>query len=73
MSLINDVLVLGVQHGDAVTPLYVSMLFQILFPLSFLQNTERSSKSYTGGPDWLSSCLDIGHVTPASTTVLLFS
>ena len=73
MSLINDVLVLGVQHGDAVTHLYVSILFQILFPLSFLQNTEQSSKSYTGGPGWLSSCVDIGHVTPPSTTVLLLS
>lgn len=73
MSLISDVLVLGAQHGDAVTHLYVSILFQILFPLSFSQNTEQSSKSYTGGPGWLSSCVDIGHVTPPSTTVLLLS
>ena len=73
MSLINDVLVLGVQHGDSVTHLYVSILFQILFPFSFLQNTEQSSKSYTGGPGWLSCCLDIGYVTPPSSTVLLFS
>ena len=70
MSVINDVLVLGVQHGDSVIHLYVSILFQILYPFSFWQNTEQSSKSY---PGWLSSCLDIGHVTPSSTMVLLLS
>ena len=32
----------------------VSVLFQILFPLSFLQNIEQHSLCYTLGPYWLS-------------------
>ena len=50
----NVVLVSGVQQGDSVICIHVSILFQILFPFRVLQSTEQSSLCYTGGPCWLS-------------------
>ena len=50
----NVRLVSGVQHGDSVIPVYVSILFQILFLLRLLHNIEQSSLCYTGSPCWLS-------------------
>ena len=38
--LIYHVLVSGVQQSDSVTYIYVSILFQILFPYGLLQNIE---------------------------------
>ena len=39
----NAVLVSCVQQSDSVTRIYVSILFQILFPFILLQNIEQSS------------------------------
>ena len=39
-------LVSGVQQSDSVTRIYVSILFQILFPFIVLQNIEQSSLCY---------------------------
>ena len=47
-------LVSGVQQGDSVIHIHVSILFQILFPFRLLHNTEQSSLCYTVGPCWLS-------------------
>ena len=50
----NDVIsASGVQQGKPVTHTHVSLLFQTLFPLRSLCNTERSSLCYTAGPCWL--------------------
>ena len=46
-------LVSGVQQGDSVSHIHISILFQILFPFR-LQNIEQSSLCYTVGPCWLS-------------------
>ena len=46
-QLINVVLVSGVQQGDSVIHTHASFLFQILFPVRLLQNTEQSSLCYT--------------------------
>ena len=48
----NVVLVSGIQPGDAVIHMRVSVLFQVLFPLKLLQNMELSSLCYTVGPCW---------------------
>ena len=45
-------LVSGIQQGDAVIHMRVSVLFQVLFPLKLLQNMELSSLCYTVGPCW---------------------
>ena len=42
----NVVLVSGVQQSDPVIHMYVSILFQILFPLRLLQNIEQSFLCY---------------------------
>ena len=47
------VLVSGVQQSDSFIHIYVSILFQILFPFRLLQNIEQSSLCYTVGPCWL--------------------
>ena len=51
-------LVSGVQHSDSVTDMcvcvYIYIPFQILFPISLLQNIDYSSLCYTVGPCWLS-------------------
>ena len=50
-QLINDVvLVSGVQQRDSVIHVHVSILFQILFPIRLLQNSEQSSLCSTVGP-----------------------
>ena len=49
----NVVLVSGIQESDSVTHIHVSILFQILFPFSLLQNIEQSFLCYTVGPCWL--------------------
>ena len=46
-------LVSGVQQGDLVIHLHVSILFQILFPFRLLKNIEQSSLCYEVGPCWL--------------------
>ena len=48
------VLISHVQQSDSVSHIHASILFQILFPLKLLQNTEQSSLCYTIGPPWLS-------------------
>ena len=60
-------LVSGVQQSDSVTHIHVSILFQILFPFSLLQNIEQSSLCYTVGLCWL-SILDIAVCTCQSQT-----
>ena len=52
----NVVVVSGVQQSDSVIHIYVymSILFQVLFPYRLLQNIEYSSLGYTVGPCWLS-------------------
>ena len=53
--MINNVgLVSVVQQSDLVIRIDVSILFQILFPIRLLHNTEQSSLCYTVGPCWLS-------------------
>ena len=47
--MINNVLVSGVQQSDSVVQIYVSLLFQTLFPFRLLQSTEQSSLCYTAG------------------------
>ena len=55
IELINNVvLISGVRQSDSVIHIYVSILFQILFPFSLLQSIEQSSLCYTVGPCWLS-------------------
>ena len=55
VELINNVvLVSGVQQSDSVMHIYISILFQILFPFRLLQSIEQSSLCYTVGPCWLS-------------------
>ena len=51
-QLINVVLVSGVQQGDSVIHTHASFLFQILFPIRLLQNTEQSSLCYTESSYW---------------------
>ena len=48
------VLVSGIQQSDSVIHMYVSILFQILFPFRLLYNIELSSLCYIVGPYWLS-------------------
>ena len=43
----NIVLGLGVQRSDSVIYTYVSILFQILFPIRLLHDSEQSSPCYT--------------------------
>ena len=43
-------LVSGIQQGDSITHKHVSILFQILFPFSLLQNIEPSSPGCIVGP-----------------------
>ena len=50
----NVVLVSGVQQSDSVIHIYVSILFQILFPFVLLHNIEQSSLCCAIGPCWLS-------------------
>ena len=52
------VLVSGVQQGDSIVHIHVSIPFQFLFPLRLLQKTEQSSLCYPIGPCW-SSILNI--------------
>ena len=62
VELINNVrIVAGVQQSDSV--IYISILFQILFPFRLLQNIEQSSQCYTVGPCCL-SILNMIHVNP---------
>ena len=49
----NVVLVSGEQQSDSVIYIYVSILFQILFPFRLLQNIEQLSLCYTVDPCWL--------------------
>ena len=63
----NVVLVSGVQQSDSVIHIYVSILFQILFPFRLLYNIEQSFLCYTVGPCWL-SILDIAVCTCRSQT-----
>ena len=66
--MINNVmLVSGVQQSDSVIHIYVSILFQILFPFKLLHNIEQSSLCYTVGPCWL-SILNIAACTCQSQT-----
>ena len=51
-QLINVVLVSGVQQGDSVIHTHASFLFQILFPIRLLQNTEQNSLCYTESSYW---------------------
>ena len=53
----NVVLVFSVQQSDSL--IYVSILFQILFPFRLLENIKQSSLCYTVGPCWASSFLSI--------------
>ena len=55
-------LVSGIQKGDSVIHIWVSITFQILFPFKLLQNTEQSSLCYTVGPCLL-SILNIAECT----------
>ena len=55
LSQHNVVLVSGVQQSDSVIRPQAPILFQILFPLRLLLNTEQSSLSCTVGPGWLSA------------------
>ena len=48
------VLVSGIQQSDSVIHMYISILFQILFPFRLLYNIELSSLCYIVGPYWLS-------------------
>ena len=48
----NVVLVLGIEQSDSV--MHVSVLSQIHFPGSLLQNIEQSSLCYSVGHSWLS-------------------
>ena len=50
--MINVVLVSGAQQGDSVVHTHASFLFQILFPIRLLQNTEQSSLCYTESSYW---------------------
>ena len=50
----NVLLVSDVQHTDSVIHIHTFIIFQVLFPYRFLQNTEQSSLCYIGGPCWLS-------------------
>ena len=53
-QLINNVvLVSGVQQSDSVIHIYVSIVFQILFPFRLLHNIEQSSLCYMVSPCWL--------------------
>ena len=73
VELINNVvLVSGVQQGDSVIHIHVSIHFQILFPLRLLQDIEQSSLCYTIGPCWL-SILNIAVCTRQSQTLNLSS
>ena len=47
-------LVSGVEQGDSVTYIPVSIFFSNSFPIRLLQNIEQSSLCYTAGPCWLS-------------------
>ena len=57
-------LVLGVQQSDSVTHKHISILFQILFPFSLLQNIEPSTPGCIVGP--------CGSTTSNNTSVCLF-
>ena len=50
----NVVLVSGVQKSNSVINIYVSILFQMLFPFRLLHNIGQSTLCYTVGPYWLS-------------------
>ena len=55
VSLINIIVLLShVQQSDSDIHIQVSIIFQILFPFSLLQNNEQSSLCCTVGPCWLS-------------------
>ena len=41
-------IVSGVQQSDSVIHIYVSIVFEILFPLRLLHDTEQSYLCYTG-------------------------
>ena len=65
-QLINNVVLeSGVQQSDSVIHTRASILFQIIFPFSLLQNIEQHSLCYTVGPCWL-TVLNIAcvHVNP---------
>ena len=62
----NVVLVSGIQQGDAVIHMRVSVLFQVLFLLKLLQNMELSSLCYTLGPCWFLSYLFGGDLVAES-------
>ena len=67
----NAVLVLGIQQRDSV--IYVSILFQILFPGSLSQNIEQSSLCSTVGPCCLFSkghCVHVNPILPISLSLL---
>ena len=59
-------LVSGIQQGDAVIHMRVSVLFQVLFLLKLLQNMELSSLCYTLGPCWFLSYLFGGDLVAES-------
>ena len=61
----NVVLESGVQQSDSVIHTRASILFQIIFPFSLLQNIEQHSLCYRVGPCWL-TVLNIAcvHVNP---------
>ena len=44
----------GIQQSDSVIHIHVSILFQILFPFTLLQNIDQSSLCCTVGLCWLS-------------------
>ena len=51
MELINNIVfVSGERQCDSIIHIYVSLLFQILFPFGLLQNIEQSSLCCTVGP-----------------------
>ena len=65
-QLINNVVLeSGIQQSDSVIHTRASILFQIIFPFSLLQNIEQHSLCYTVGPCWL-TVLNIAcvHVNP---------
>ena len=71
VELINNVVLMsGVQQSDSVIHIYVSILFQILFPFRLFQKIERSSLCDTVDPCWL-SILNIAVCTCQSQAPIL--
>ena len=54
VSLDSVTLILCVEQSDSVIHVHISILFQIDFPIRFLQRIEQSSLCYTVVPCWLS-------------------